>query len=227
MNISLEVAEGIALLRMDDGKKNAVTADALSDLLSVIDIAEHEAEALVVAGRPGSFCAGFDRDTMMSGDAETISQLAQGGADISLRLAAFPKPVVAACTGHAFTIGTLWLLACDTRIGAKGAYKYGMTETALGKVLPPWSMELLRFRLAPHTLMNCVVQSQLLDDEGALIAGIVDELIESDKVVDAALTQAQILAQLPSEAYAGNKLALRKHLIDRMKADIEKGAPNG
>ena len=73
---------------------------------------------------------------MTSGDAQAIGELSLAGAKILLKLYSTGKPLVAACTGHAYTIGALWLLACDTRIGEQGAYKFSMIETAMGMVLP-------------------------------------------------------------------------------------------
>jgi len=221
MNVSLDITDNIAVVTMDDGKMNAITADAIPRLLAALDEAEEDAAALVLAGRPGSFSAGFDRKTMLGGDTQAIATLALGGAEVSLKLAAFPKPVVAACTGHAFTIGTLWLLACDTRIAESGDFKFGMTETALGKILPAWSMALLRYGLAPKVLTAAVVQAQLFDCQGALAGGVIDELTSQGTVLETAMQRAQMLSELPADAYAGNKLALRELLLRQMKADID------
>ena len=50
----------VALITMDDAKKNAITPEALTGLNAAPDEAESDAKAVVLAGRPGSFCAGFD-----------------------------------------------------------------------------------------------------------------------------------------------------------------------
>ena len=146
MHIHLDVSDGIATVRMDDGKKNAITPAAAADLAEALDEAEAKADALVLAGRPGSFCAGFDLATMTGDDARAIVELGQAGGRLALRLYRCPKPLVAACTGHAFTIGALWLLAADTRIGEEGPFKLAMTETKMGMVLPAWALELRRAR---------------------------------------------------------------------------------
>ena len=105
MNISTDRQGDVAIITMDDGKKNAITPEALTDLNAAFDEAEANAKAVVLAGRPGSFCAGFDLATMTSGDPKRIMPLSQGGGTLAMRLFSFPKPLVAACTGHAFTIG--------------------------------------------------------------------------------------------------------------------------
>ena len=95
----------------------------------------------MLAGRPGAFCAGFDLATMMGGDLDAIRTVAVVGAEIALRLRSCPKPVVAACTGHTFTIGVIWLCASDTRVGARGDFWIAMTETRMGVTLTTWALE--------------------------------------------------------------------------------------
>ena len=65
-----------------------------------------------------------------------------------LRLFSFPQPVVVASAGHAIAAGALVLLAADTRLGASGAFKYGLNETAIGMSLPPFGMEMAKCRLS-------------------------------------------------------------------------------
>ena len=75
MNVTLELTDTIALITLDDGKKNAITLDAIRDINTALDEAEADAAAIVLAGRPGAFCAGFDLATMTGGDMEAIRAL--------------------------------------------------------------------------------------------------------------------------------------------------------
>lgn len=220
MEVTLELHDRIGLVRMDDGKMNAITAAALEDIAKAVAEAEAKADAIVLAGRPGAFCAGFDRAVMTGDDGAAKRVLGRGGAHIAHSLFASPKPVVGASTGHAFTIGALWLMACDTRIGERGAWKYAMTETVMGAILGEWPMALLESRIPAHLLTPIAVQSQLRDPEGALEAGYVDELVEPGAAVDRALAIAKELAALPAQAYAGNKLAVRRRALERIEADL-------
>ena len=55
MEVTTEIHGDVAVITMDDGKKNAITHRALADLNVAFDRAESDAEAVVLAGRPGSF----------------------------------------------------------------------------------------------------------------------------------------------------------------------------
>ena len=220
MQVRVENRNGVALIQFDDGKKNAITPEAAAAILAGLEEAEASADAIVIAGRPGAFCAGFELATMTSGDVEAIGELTLAGAKILYKLYGTGKPLVAACTGHAFTIGALWLLACDTRIGEQGAYKFSMIETAMGMVMPDWAMEPLKARVNPTRFLPVVTQSVTLDPVGAVDAGFLDRLVPEGEAVDAAVELAAELGKLPGKAYAGNKLVPRQQPLQIMAASL-------
>ena len=220
LEVTLDISDEIALITLDDGKKNAITLDAISDINRALDKAEADTRAIVLAGRPGSFCAGFDLATMTGDDPEAIVALGNGGGRLAHRLYALGKPLLAACTGHAFTIGAFWLLACDTRIGERGKFKFGFNETQMGMVLGPWSLELLKARINPMLYVPVVAQARLYDPEGAMSAGLLDSVLDQGEAISAAMETAGALAQLPAKAYAGNKLGVRREALRVMAADL-------
>jgi enoyl-CoA hydratase len=220
MQVTTEVDGDVALITMDDGKKNAITPEVYADLNAAFDRAESEAKAVVLAGREGAFCAGFDLATMTSGDVEAILEVARGGAEFALRLWSFPKPLVTACTGHAFTIGAIWLSCGDTRIGDRGPFKIGMNETRMGMTFTPWALAPLEYRLSRQHWIKSIVQAHVYDPDGALEAGFLDEVVDDGQAVARALDVAGELAQLPAKAYATTKIMTRAESIEVMRSDI-------
>ena len=220
MDVTLELSDTIALITLNDGKKNAITLDAIRNTNTALDEAEADASAIVLAGRPGFFCAGFDLATMTSGDMEAIRALGLGGGRIAHRLYGIGKPLLAACTGHAFTIGAFWLLACDTRIGERGKFKFGFNETQMGMVLGLWSIELLKARINPMVYLPTVAQAKIYDPDGAVTASLLDSVVDEGEAISAAMDAAAQLAQLPGKAYAGNKLGVRQAALEIMANDL-------
>src|SRR5580698_201502 len=98
-----------ALIQMDDGKANALSAAMIAELVEALTRAEKEARAVVLSGRPDRFCAGFDLKVMMSSP-EAARGLLTGGVELLMRLYGSPLPIVIACTGHALAGGALVLL---------------------------------------------------------------------------------------------------------------------
>src|SRR5262245_39765802 len=143
---------------MDDGKANALSVAMIDALIGALDRAEKEAKALVLAGRPERFCAGFDLKVMMAGF-DQAAALLKHGSELLMRLYAAKVPLVIACTGHALAGGALVVLTGDWRIGAQGAFKIGLNEVSIGMPVPVLAMELARDRLITHE----VPRAKLID----------------------------------------------------------------
>ena len=59
-NVTYERRDEIAVLTMDDGKANAINCEMIEEINALLDRAEGEAKALLIMGREGIFCGGFD-----------------------------------------------------------------------------------------------------------------------------------------------------------------------
>ncbi|MEM9691849.1 MAG: crotonase/enoyl-CoA hydratase family protein [Myxococcota bacterium] len=215
--VSYEKAGDVALVTMDDGKANALSHALLDALTEALDRAETEAKALVLAGRRGRFCAGFDLKTMMAGPDSLTGLMTQGG-EFFLRLYTFPVPVVAASTGHALAGGALLLLSCDLRIGADGPFKVGLNETQIGLPLPLLGRELARDRLSPRHLQAATTLAQIYDPQAAVDVGYLDRIVTADALLDTARDEAARLAgSLSQKAFAATKLRLREATVKTIR----------
>ena len=221
MDISVDITDGLARIAWDDGKMNAMNRVALAGLAEAMDEAEAKAEALLLVGRPGAFCAGFDMADMLGGDPDVAIKLGLGGGTLARRIFGFSGPTVAVCTGHAFTVGLLWLLASDTRVGEAGRFKLSMTEVKLGVPLEGWPLPLLAARVSPTALQAVAIQSKVYaPDEEAIRAGFLDEVVEAGQGEKRALERLEGLRALPVESYGRTKLALRKEALAAMDAGL-------
>ncbi|NIU77875.1 MAG: enoyl-CoA hydratase, partial [Gammaproteobacteria bacterium] len=92
------------------------------------------------------------------------------GARLVQRLLRFPRPVVTACTGHAYPMGAFLMLSADVRFGAEGPFRIGMNEVAIGLTVPGFAVELARHRLAPPGFGR-VTTAKMFDPEEARHVG--------------------------------------------------------
>ncbi len=215
--VRCEVRGGVAVLRMDDGKANALSPQLIADFMVALDEAEESARAVVISGRPGRFCAGFDLKVMLSGP-EPAKALFSAGSDLLLRIYGLDLPVVAACTGHAMAGGALLLLAADTRIGVEGPFKLGLNEVSISMTLPELGITLAKDRLDPRRLTEAVIQARVYDPEGAVEAGYLDRVVSAERLEAEAMEAAQGLARLDRRAYAATKAAVRGASITHVRA---------
>lgn len=218
----------VALLQLDDGKANALSHELITQLCAAIDRAEREARAVLLSGRPGRFCAGFDLKVMLSG-VEPAMKLVRRGAELYLRLFELPLPVVMACSGHAVAGGAVLLLTADSRIGVAGDFKIGLNEIAIGMPLPLFVQELGRYRLDPRRRVAATVQARLYDPAAAVEVGFLDEVVSAEELPDEALRQAEQLAKLPGAAYGLTKQRQReaaaRFIRDTLDADLARLTP--
>ena len=221
MSVSLNISDDIALITMDDGKANAVSNTMLEALEHALNEAEQKAEAVVLAGRPGLFCAGFDLKIMKGGSDEDRAALGDRGGWLVHRLYSFPKPTIAAATGHGIALGALFLLGCDVRVGALGNYHFGLNETAINLPLPIFGLELAEARLARDRMVEAVLQARLYQAEEAITVGYLDHAITPDKVIAESTNIARELAAIPSEAYNENKQLMRRQTLSTIAASLK------
>lgn len=217
MAFELKIDNDIALITFDDGKVNAVGFTLIEQLNHALDKAEENARAVVIHGGKGKFCGGFDLSVMKADDKQKQHELVQAGAKLLIRLYGFPLPVIMAAEGHSIAMGAILLMAADLRIGKQNDAKYGLNETAIGMVLPPFGMELAKTRLANTYQTEALLFSRIYDGEGAVKAGFLDAAVSQDKVLTAAMQYAEQLKALPKHAFAAAKLQLRQDTLKRMQ----------
>lgn len=217
--VRYELEDGVALLALDDGKRNALSPAMFDAIYAALARAEREATAVVLSGREGIFSAGFDLKVMKAGGLPTIRML-RAGYLLTARLMEFPRPVVTACTGHCFAMGVFMMLSTDHIVGSRGDFRISANEVALGLTMPRVAATALRQRLPPSEYQRAVNLSASYEPEAAMAAGFFDELAAPDEVVAAAMARAREYADLDPRAHAATKRRIRRHAIASVKRDV-------
>ncbi|MCU1448552.1 MAG: enoyl-CoA hydratase [Acidimicrobiales bacterium] len=218
--VTTTVEDGVAVVRLDDGKVNALSMDVIQHLHAALDQAEGEATAVCIVGNAKALSAGFDL-AVMRGGAEGMIDLVRTGGRLLMRIYGHPQPTVVAVTGHALAAGALLVLTCDTRVGADGPAKIGLNETAIGMTLPEFAVELARDRLSKRYVTRAAVQAEIFSPEGALAAGWLDRVVPAAECERTAVEEARRLGQLDVNAYGGTKRLLRQETIDKLRPTLE------
>lgn len=213
--VTLSDRDGVALVIIDDGKANALSHAVLDQLDDCLDRAG-ESSALVIAGRPGKFSAGFDLSVVTQG-AGPASELMAKGAKVALRLHEWPKPRVLAVTGHALAMGAVLLACADVRIGAVGDFKIGFNEVGIGLPMPEFANELHRGRLSPRHFHQAIALARIYGPVEAVEAGFLDRVADADEVVDEAVaTAAELASRLNPMAFAITRETMDRDLTARL-----------
>ncbi|MGH2993720.1 MAG: crotonase/enoyl-CoA hydratase family protein [Solirubrobacterales bacterium] len=215
---SFDSADGIATITMDDGKVNALSPEMLAEVAAQFERAEADGAVVVLTGRAQTLSAGFD----VRCEQERWPDMVAAGAALAERIMSFPGPVVAACNGNAIAMGAFLLLSADYRLGARGDFRIGLNEVAIGLTIPWFGIEIARHRLTRPYFDRCTITGAVLGPEEAKTAGFLDEVVEPDRLMPAAEEAARALAALDRGAHKATKLRVRETALAGVRDGIDR-----
>jgi 3,2-trans-enoyl-CoA isomerase len=213
------VQEGIAQLRLERGKVNALN-EAVVDELShrFRDLAsDSEVRGILLTGTGKFFSFGFDVPEFMGVSKEAFARYLEKFTALYRDLFAHPKPVVAAINGHAVAGGCMLATACDARVMVNENAKIGLNEIGFGSALFAGSVALLRFWVGDRRAQEVVYGGTLYTAEQALALGLVDATVPEVTVVDEARRRLHELTDKAPTAFRSIKLLLRQPVLEEIR----------
>lgn len=220
-HVTYTLDSGVATIKMDDGKANALSTSMLGHLNAAFDKAESDNAIVILTGRDGVFSGGFDLKEMGAGPQDALD-LTSLGSKLARRIMAFPRPVIMVSTGHTIAMGAFLALACDYRIIPEGDFKIGLNETLIGMTMHNFGIELGRYRLPLHYFNRSVINGEIFGPKGAMHAGFFDRVIPAEQLPMAGPMAGQMFAQANATAFKNTKRRSRKAIfaiLDQAIAD--------
>ena len=190
--VRLEVDEGVATLRLDRPKMNALNATMQEEIrAAATEASEREdVKAVVVYGGERVFAAGADVKEMA--DMSYVDMVERSGKLQSAfsSVAAIPKPVVAAVTGYALGGGCELALCADVRFAADDAV-LGQPEILLGIIPGAGGTQRLTRLVGPSRAKDIIFTGRFVQADEALAIGLVDRVVPPASVYDEAVAWAR------------------------------------
>jgi enoyl-CoA hydratase/carnithine racemase len=190
-------------------KKNALTLAMYDAMAAAVEESETNGaiRCLLIAGGPGSFCAGNDIGDFMK-SANQGGALSPSTLRFLYSLVRCEKPLVAAVIGVAVGVGTTMLLHCDYVVAAADA-RFSTPFVALG-LTPEAASSLIAPRLMGHArAFSLLVMGKPLNAGEAKDAGLVNAIAAPDAVEAEAMKAAQHIAALPPQAVLASRRLMR------------------
>jgi enoyl-CoA hydratase len=209
----------VATIRIDDGKRNALSPQVLREIYEALDRAQTDRAIVILTGRESVFSAGFDLNVMKRGGKKAIGMLRSGYA-LTARVMAYPHPVIAACNGHSFAMGVFLMLSADYVIGCRGEFRISANEVAIGLTMPRVAAAMLHHRLDPAAYQRAVTLSEEFDPGSALNAGFFDELVEPGGLMARAEALAGKFEMLDDGAHTASKRRIRAAVIRKIRLSL-------
>jgi len=212
-HIQSERHGNLSILSLSRGKANALNYALIEELYGAVAAAaaDDSVLALVLASdRPRFFSSGFDIREVFTYDRDAMAAFFGRFIDLYESLYRFPKPVVAALSGHTFAGGAILAIACDFRVMADGDFGFALNEINLGLAISPTIRRMRADAVGVARAREVLLFGEPLTPARALEIGLVRELAPAEQVRGRAIACAQVLAGKPPVAYREIKRSLRE-----------------
>ena len=221
---TLTSKDDISIITLDDGKANVFSPKMIQDVNECLDKVPTESGAIIITGREGMFSAGFDLKIISAGDIQATMDMSLSGFKLLSRIFSFPRPILAACSGHGIALGTFLLCCCDYRVGVKGDFMIGANEMRTNMVIPIPILELINHRVSSSHKYRAILGAEMYSIENGIGAGLIDEVVDPENLMETAMLKAKDLATMGHPSYTLTKeLLIREPLqkINNAISDIE------
>jgi enoyl-CoA hydratase len=216
-DLLLEVQHGVATLSINRPEsRNALALQTMAELDGALeDLRTGAARVLVIRGAGAqAFCAGGDLKELehMRSEADAVAMARRMRATLD-RLPELDIPVIAGLNGDALGGGAELAVACDFRVAASHA-RFGFAQIKLG-LMPAWgASERLAALVGRGRALHLLLSGQTLSADEGMRAGLIEEVVESERFDERLAALARSIAQAPPGAVAGIKRsvgAMRPH----------------
>ncbi len=227
--IQVHRKEAYVILELARYKTNPINVAMMKEISQLMaDLAtDSSVKGVIISGQPGFFSVGLDVKELLTLNTETAKVFFREFNKMVFGLVQFPKPLIAAITGHAPAGGCVIAICCDFRIMAEGdVFRIGLNEVPVGVMVPPHILELYGFWLGKGRAYQFLLEGKLHTTTEALNCGLVDKIVDLDRVLPAAEQKMQQLLTSDFDTLMGVKMNLRHPLIIQMIA-LAKDTPIG
>jgi 2-(1,2-epoxy-1,2-dihydrophenyl)acetyl-CoA isomerase len=215
--VTTRPAAGVLLVTLSRPERlNSLSASMKRDMIELFTQiqADDETRVVVLTGAGRAFCAGdYVHPDYTRERTETMPFIGGGHNDagstytalrmysqaLNRALRAIDKPTIAAINGAAVQSGLSLALACDFRLASTAA-RLGSGTLRFGLLPDEGGHFLLLEHLGLAGTLDLLLRARILDAGEAQARGLVNEVVEPDDLVPAALRLAEELARGPQLA---------------------------
>jgi enoyl-CoA hydratase/carnithine racemase len=184
-NVTLEIADGVCLIELNDPPANAYSYDMMQEIDAAVLEARMDAGVHVIVMRGAGdkfFCAGANIEMLKEAEAEFKYYFCLHANETLNRLEQTPKLVIAALNGHTVGGGLEVALAADIRIAKKEGGKIGFPEVALGLLPGTGGTQRLARLVGKDRAIELMATGRLMTMTDAYHLGLVTEVWGPDEL---------------------------------------------
>ncbi len=206
--------QGVAFLTLNRPKQyNALSLEVLDQLHAALDVVASSptARVAVIAANGRAFCAGHDLKALQAAnDAVSVTTVFRRCADVMLKIAALPVPVIAEVQGMATAAGCQLVAQCDLAVATDDA-TFAVSGVNLGLFCSTPAVPLSRV-LSRKRAAEMLLTGEFIDAATALDWGLVNRVVPPANLRAATWELATTLLRKPRATLALGKALLYRQL---------------
>ena len=205
----------LAVVQLSRGKSNPINTTMLKELIVCFEELKQDEQitGAILTGKHPFFSAGLDVIELYNYDNKQVVELFESLFLAIRTMLAFPKPLIAAISGHSPAGGCVLALCCDYRIMAEGKYRIGLNEVPVGIVMPTFIYHLYESVIGSKLAMQFILEGKLLSTHEGEACGLLDEVVHETQVLDKAKERFTFYTALNQRTWQFSKLNMRKSLL--------------
>lgn len=187
--------------------RNAVNGPTAAALASAFRDFDQDAElsVAILQGAGEHFCAGADLKAVASGDQANQIQV-EGDGPMGPTRMMLSKPVIAAVSGYCVAGGLELAAWCDLRVADETAV-FGVFCRRFGVPLIDGGTVRLPRLIGMSRAMDMILTGRAVSAEEAHTMGLVNRVVSSGQLVDAARQLAEQIAGFPQQCLRGDRMS--------------------
>lgn len=212
------IGNGLVEIKLNRPKANAINHSMVLELTKTFnELANNtEVKGVYLIGNSPFFSAGLDVIELFQYNEKQIKQFWFDFANMTKVLSAFPKPFVAAISGHSPAGGCVLALCADYRIMQEGKFKIGLNEVAVGVVVPNAIFELYAFAIGQQKAYQALLSANMFTVEEAKQVGLVHHTCDESELIPQAQLVLSKLCLFETNTWQLSKQGLKAHLIEKL-----------
>ncbi|GGJ00341.1 enoyl-CoA hydratase [Halobellus salinus] len=207
--------------------KNALTADAATELVDALEAAEEaDARAIVLTGDGDAFCAGGDIEAMAARDetpSEAHDRVRETLSEVIETLLTLPLPVIAKVNGDAVGAGTNVAAACDFVYATEDA-RFGEVFGNVGLIPDSGGTVLLPALVGLRTAKELTMTGRLFDATDAAEMDLINRAVPTADLDSEVADLLRALDRKPTETLGLTKRGLHENIGRPFRDALEREA---
>ncbi len=219
--ILIEHYEQVSVIKLNRDVTNALNPTLIIKIGKILKTLKEDpgVHGIVLSSSNDKFLSiGLDIPELFDLSREDFKKFYHSFNQLCLNLYTFPKPIIAAITGHAIAGGCILALCCDYRFIAEGRKLMGLNEIKLGVPVPYPGDCILRQLVGFRHARDIMESGEFFEPDKLIQFGMADNVLPLDQVIPQSIEKAKLLGSFSQNVFQ----IIKRNRVEAVEAQILK-----